>query len=84
VWALAGPASAARDTIAAAYARGTELDPAGVAATVGALDRLGARDAAAAAARAELDAADALAEKCGIDASGRVRAFFMRSVRRNA
>ena len=84
VWALAGPASPARDTIAAAYARGTELDPGGVAATVGALDRLGARDAADGAARAELDAADALADACGIDASGRVRAFFKRAARRNA
>ena len=84
VWALAGPPSAARDTIAAAYARGTELDPAGVSATVGALDRLGARDAASAAARAELDAADALADARGIDASGRVRAFFRRAARRTA
>jgi geranylgeranyl diphosphate synthase type I len=84
VWALAGPPSPARDTIAAAYARGTELDPAGVAATVGALDRLGARDAAHASARSELDAADALADARGIDASGRVRAFFRRAARRTA
>ncbi|HWT05315.1 MAG TPA: polyprenyl synthetase family protein, partial [Xanthomonadales bacterium] len=84
VWALAGSPSRARDTIAAAYARGTELDPAGVAATVGALDRLGARDAAGAAARAELDAADTLADARGIDASGRVRAFFRRAARRSA
>ena len=61
-----------------------ELDPAGVAATVDALDRLGARDAASAAARAELDAADALADARGIDASGRVRAFFRRAARRTA
>ncbi|MDQ6941665.1 MAG: polyprenyl synthetase family protein, partial [Candidatus Eremiobacteraeota bacterium] len=46
VWALAGPPSPARDTIAAAYARGTELDAAGVRATIGALDELGAREAA--------------------------------------
>jgi geranylgeranyl diphosphate synthase type I len=84
VWALSGPPSPARDTIAAAYARGAELDAAEVAATVGALDRLGARDAASAAARAELDAADALADARGIDASGRVRAFFRRSARRTA
>jgi geranylgeranyl diphosphate synthase type I len=84
VWALAGPPSSARETIAAAYARGTELDPAGVTATVGALDRLGARDAASAAARAELDAADAVAEASGIDRSGRVRAFFRRAARRSA
>ncbi|HEY0381309.1 MAG TPA: polyprenyl synthetase family protein [Candidatus Elarobacter sp.] len=84
VWALAGPPSAARDTIAAAYARGTELDAAGVAATVGALDRLGARDAASAAARTELEAADAVADGREIDRSGRVRAFFRRSARRTA
>jgi len=84
VWALAGPPSPARDTIAAAYARGAELDPAEVDATVGALDRLGARDAASAAARAELDAADGLAGARGIDATGRVRAFFRRAARRNA
>ncbi|HEY6237137.1 MAG TPA: polyprenyl synthetase family protein, partial [Candidatus Elarobacter sp.] len=84
VWALAGPPSPARDTIAAAYARGTELDRAGVEATVAALDRLGARDAAGAGARAELDAADGLADARGIDRSGRVRAFFRRAARRNA
>jgi geranylgeranyl diphosphate synthase, type I len=84
VWALAGPPSPARDTIAAAYARGIELDPAGVEATVGALDRLGARDAASAAARDELDAADVLADTQGVDASGRVRAFFRRAARRTA
>jgi geranylgeranyl diphosphate synthase type I len=84
VWALAGPPSPARETIAAAYARGTELDPAGVAATVAALDQLGARDAASAAAREELDAADAVATAAGIDRSGRVRAFFRRAARRSA
>ncbi len=84
VWALAGPPSPARETIAGAYARGTELDPAGVAATVAALDQLGARDAASAAARDELDAADAVATAAGIDRSGRVRAFFRRAARRSA
>ena len=84
VWALAGPPSPARDTIAAAYASGTELDPAGVAATVLALDGLGARDAAAVAARTELDTADAVADARGIDRSGRVRAFFRRAARRTA
>jgi len=84
VWALGGPPSTARDTIAAAYARGTELDPGGVEATVAALDRLGARDAASAAAREELDAADVLAESRGIDRSGRVRAFFRQAARRSA
>jgi geranylgeranyl diphosphate synthase, type I len=84
VWALGGPPSPARDTIAAAYARGTELDAVGVEATVRALDRLGARDAAGTAARAELDAADVLAETRGIDRSGRVRAFFRGAARRSA
>ena len=62
VWALAGPPSPARETIAAAYARGAELDPADVAATVAALDRLGARDAAQRRGAGELAAADAVAD----------------------
>lgn len=84
VWALAGPPSAARDTIAAAYAPGTALTPADVAATVGALDRLDAREAAHRASRAELAQADAVAAAQGIDRSGRVRGFFRRAARRTA
>ena len=84
VWALAGPPSAARETIAAAYARGCALDEPAVAETIAALDRLGARDAALAAARTALDAAEADAAARGIDRSGRVRAFFGRALRRTA
>ena len=84
VWALGGPPSAARETIAAAYASGAALRPADVAATIGALDRLDAREAAHRAARAELAEADAVAAAQGIDRSGRVRGFFRRAARRIA
>jgi geranylgeranyl diphosphate synthase type I len=84
VWALAGPPSDARATIAAAYANGSTLDEASVSATIAALDRLGARDAGLAAAREALDEAEAIAATRGIDRSGRVRAFFARAVRRLA
>jgi geranylgeranyl diphosphate synthase type I len=84
VWALGGPPSEARTTIAGAYARGAALTHAEVVATVAALDRLGAREAAHRAARAELAEAGALAADAGIDRSGRVRAFFERAARRVA
>jgi geranylgeranyl diphosphate synthase, type I len=84
VWALGGPPSAERAVIEAAYARGTALAHADVAATVAALDRLGAREAAHRAARAELAEAGALAAAAGIDRSGNVRAFFERAARRVA
>ncbi|HEY0393720.1 MAG TPA: polyprenyl synthetase family protein [Candidatus Elarobacter sp.] len=84
VWALGGPPSQARSAIAGAYARGTALTPDAVAATVAALDRLGAREAAHRAARDELAEADALASARGIDRSGRVRGFFQRAARRVA
>lgn len=50
VWALCGPPSAARDRVRKAYRRGRPLDPAEVTAVIGALDELGAREAAARAA----------------------------------
>jgi geranylgeranyl diphosphate synthase type I len=84
VWALTGPPSAERDTVAAAYAGRCELGPAEVAATIGALDELGAREAAHGASRAELAEADAVAAASEIDRSGRVRAFFRRAARRVA
>ncbi|MEA2666939.1 MAG: geranylgeranyl diphosphate synthase, type [Candidatus Eremiobacteraeota bacterium] len=84
VWALAGPPSAERATVAAAYAGGRALDPASVAAVNAALERLGARQAALDAARAALAQAEAVAAGRGIDRSGRVRAFFARAVRRIA
>lgn len=84
VWALGGPPSEARETIAGAYAHGSALCEEDVTATVAALDRLGARDAALAAAGAELDAAEAVAATRGIDRSGRVRAFFGAALRRLA
>jgi geranylgeranyl diphosphate synthase type I len=84
VWALGGSPSEARETVAAAYASGTALSGRQVGETLAALDRLGARDAALRAARAELAEADAVADARGIDRSGRVRAFFGRAARRIA
>jgi geranylgeranyl diphosphate synthase, type I len=84
VWALSGPSSDDRETVAAAYAPGTALDAETVDAAVAALGRLGARDASLSAAREALAEADALAAAYGIDRSGRVRAFFGRAVRRVA
>jgi geranylgeranyl diphosphate synthase type I len=84
VWALAGVPSQARETVAAAYAAGTELGPAEVRAVFGALEQLGAREAALRAARVELDDGDAAADVRGIDRSGEVRAFFRRAARRIA
>jgi geranylgeranyl diphosphate synthase, type I len=84
VWALAGPPSPARDAIAAAYARGGALTHADVVATVGALDRLGAREAAHRAACTEIADAGAFAVAAGIDRRGTVRAFFERAARRVA
>jgi geranylgeranyl diphosphate synthase type I len=83
-WALSGAPSADRETIAAGYARGTNLDSGTVEASIAALDRLGAREASLSAAREALGQADALAAAYGIDRSGRVRAFFGRAVRRVA
>jgi len=84
VWALAGPPSEARGAIEHAYGHGATLSERDVAATVAALDRLSAREAALAAARDELGGADAVADANGIDRSGRVRAFFRRAARRSA
>ncbi|HYZ15887.1 MAG TPA: polyprenyl synthetase family protein, partial [Candidatus Acidoferrum sp.] len=84
VWALGGPPSEAREVVASAYAHGSALCEEDVAAVVAALDHLGARDAALAAAGAELDAAEAVAATRGIDRSGRVRAFFGAAQRRLA
>ncbi len=49
VWALAQPPSAARDRVAAAYARGQALDVENVTGVIEALDELGAKEAAHAA-----------------------------------
>ncbi len=54
VWAVAQPPSAARAAVAAAYASGEPLDAATVEGVVDALDSLGARDAAVAAAAEHL------------------------------
>ena len=84
VWALEGPPSRARETVATAYARGAALDGTTVDAIVAALDELGARAASDDAARVELDDAQTAADASGIDRSGRVRAFLRQALRRLA
>lgn len=84
VWALGGRAGEARDAIAVRYARGTAIAAQDVRAIVAALDALGARNAAVAAAAMHLADADEIAERCGIDRSGRVRTFLKNAVRRVA
>jgi geranylgeranyl diphosphate synthase, type I len=54
VWAIAQPPSAARAVVAEAYARNDSIEPQSVDRIVGALDALGARDAATAAASEHL------------------------------
>ncbi len=54
VWAIGQPRSASRDAVADAYALGRPLDPPAVALVVAALDDLGAREAAQAAAATHL------------------------------
>ncbi|MGB8267933.1 MAG: polyprenyl synthetase family protein [Candidatus Velthaea sp.] len=84
VWALGGPPSAARETIAQAYASGAALDPATVQRTIAALDTLGARAAAEAAALAKLDEAEAIAREHALDRRGGVHAFLRATLGRAA
>ncbi len=63
VWAIAQPPGEARDTVAQAYALGRPLESAEVDRVIDALDRLGAREAAAAAAAEHL----AVVEGCTND-----------------
>jgi len=74
-WALAGRPSPARNVVAEAYARAMPLEPNDVAAVVGALDALGARQAAAEACATYLREADRIAERHRIDRGGSVRAL---------
>jgi geranylgeranyl diphosphate synthase type I len=76
VWALAGAPSAARDTIAACYARAQTLPAGDVATIVAALDALGARGAAEEAWRAQSAAAERIAERHRLDRDAAVRALF--------
>ena len=84
VWTMSSPASAERTTVERHYAAGASLAPAAVDEVIGALDRLGARAAADAAALAYLGEADRVAAAAGIDRSGAVRAFLVESAKRTA
>jgi geranylgeranyl diphosphate synthase type I len=84
VWALGGPSSAARETIAGVYASGGALDEAAAQRVIAALDALGARTAAEAAARARCEDAEAIARDHDLDRSGRVRDFLRATLGRAA
>jgi geranylgeranyl diphosphate synthase type I len=84
VWALGTPPSNERDVVAHAYARNTRLDPEGVSRVIGALERLGARDAADDAHDRALDDADRHAGATGVDAKRTIRNFLAQGSRRVA
>ncbi len=84
VWAMSSTDSADRQTVARQYAAGEPLEGEAVADVIAALDRLGARAAADAAAAAYLREADGVAAAAGIDRSGTVRAFLRASANRTA
>jgi geranylgeranyl diphosphate synthase type I len=84
VWALGTPPSHDRDVVARAYASGTTLNTEGVAEVIGALERLGARDAADDAHDRALDDADAIAAGAKIDLGGTIRSFLAQGARRVA
>jgi geranylgeranyl diphosphate synthase type I len=82
VWALSRPNTRARQNIAQAYALQPPLDEKAVSLVATSLNELGARDAALAAAQAEWDAAEALAESAGLDRHRSLRRLFAASLGR--
>jgi geranylgeranyl diphosphate synthase type I len=84
VWALGTPPSPDREVVARAYARNARLDPSGVSDVIGALERLGARDAADDAHDRALDAADRIAADAQIDVARTIRDFLAQGARRVA
>jgi hypothetical protein len=70
--------------VAHAYARNTRLDPTGVERVIGALERLGARDAADDAHDRALDDADRLASDAAVDVNRTIRNFLAQGARRVA
>jgi geranylgeranyl diphosphate synthase type I len=76
VWALAGPPSAARETIASRYARAAAFTSSDVGAIVAALDALDARRACDAAWRSEAAAAERFAIDHQLDRRATLRALF--------
>ncbi|GAC1577834.1 MAG: polyprenyl synthetase family protein [Candidatus Elarobacter sp.] len=83
-WALAGPPSADRETVANADGTMAEVDDASAEVVIAALVRLGAHGAADDACDAAIADAVALAAEHGLDAAGNVTALFASTSRRTA
>jgi geranylgeranyl diphosphate synthase type I len=81
-WALAGPPSEARETVAAAYAGLTALDDDRAEAVIAALDRLGAPGAADDACSAYIAEANMIAADYGLDRHGQLASIFEATARR--
>ncbi|HMD02939.1 MAG TPA: hypothetical protein VKG44_08230, partial [Candidatus Baltobacteraceae bacterium] len=84
VWALETPPSEDRDIVARAYESTLRLDADGVSKVIGALERLGARNAADEAHDVALAEADGVASEASIDTAGTIRGFLARGSRRVA
>lgn len=83
-WAMAGPSSADRETVAHAYASIGELDDATADAVIAALERLGARRAADEACDAYIARAATVAKEHDLDREGRLAEIFSSTARRTA
>ncbi|MDB5028934.1 MAG: Octaprenyl diphosphate synthase, partial [Candidatus Eremiobacteraeota bacterium] len=83
-WAMDGPPSGDRDTVARAYAAIGELDDATADAVIETLERLGAHRAADDACDAAIARAVAVAAEHDLDRDGRLAAIFASTARRTA
>lgn len=83
-WAMDGPPSRDRDTVATAYASIGEIDDANANAVIAALERLGAHDAADAACDAYLSRALTVATEHDLDRDGKLAEIFSSTARRTA
>ena len=83
-WALNGPASAARDTVAGVYGVVGAPDDERADAVIAALERMGAHAAADAACDAAIANAVALGAEHGLDAGGELAHLFASTARRTA
>jgi geranylgeranyl diphosphate synthase type I len=83
-WAMHGPPSNDRETVAEAYGTIGELEHASADAVISALERLGAHDAADAACDAHIAEAAAIALEQDLDREGRLAEIFSSTARRTA
>jgi geranylgeranyl diphosphate synthase, type I len=83
-WAMDGPPSPDRDTVAQAYATMRELDDRTANAVIAALERLGARQAADDACDAYITQASSIAKENMLDAEGRLAEIFSSTARRTS